>query len=132
LFWCEGIGRVLDRQATKALRVHGASEPAVKETSAGLIDPIWEYDHRVGTSITGGLVYRGKKVPALVGAYVYADYVSKKLWALWYDPQARKVTANREIPLTHGVPIMSFEEDRTIANRGRRFKESRSLNKAKG
>jgi hypothetical protein len=32
----------------------------------------------------------------------------------------------------YGVPIMSFDEDRTIANRGRRFKESRSLNKAKG
>jgi len=31
----------------------------------------------------------------------------------------------------YGVPIMSFEDDRTIANRGRRYKESRSLNKAK-
>jgi hypothetical protein len=29
----------------------------------------------------------------------------------------------------YGVPIMSFEHDRTIANRGRRYKESRSLNK---
>ena len=31
----------------------------------------------------------------------------------------------------YGVPIMSFEEDRTIANRGRSYKESRSLSKAK-
>ena len=31
----------------------------------------------------------------------------------------------------YGVPIMSFDVDRTIANRGRRYKESRSLNKAK-
>ena len=31
----------------------------------------------------------------------------------------------------YGVPIMSFEDDRAIANRGRRFKESRSLNQAK-
>ena len=31
----------------------------------------------------------------------------------------------------YGVPIMSFEQDRTIANRGRRYKESRSLNRAK-
>src|SRR5215211_6171848 len=29
----------------------------------------------------------------------------------------------------YGVPIMSFEQDRTITNRGRKFKESRSLNK---
>ena len=27
----------------------------------------------------------------------------------------------------YGVPIMSFEHDRTIANRGRRYKESRAL-----
>jgi hypothetical protein len=31
----------------------------------------------------------------------------------------------------YGVPIMSFDHDRSIANRGRRYKESRSLNKAK-
>jgi hypothetical protein len=31
----------------------------------------------------------------------------------------------------YGVPIMSFEQDRTIANRGRGYKESRSLSKAK-
>src|SRR5215212_1893371 len=30
----------------------------------------------------------------------------------------------------YGVPIMSFEEDRTIANRGRKYKESRSLSRA--
>ncbi|MEO7913160.1 MAG: pyridoxamine 5'-phosphate oxidase family protein [Roseiflexaceae bacterium] len=31
----------------------------------------------------------------------------------------------------YGVPIMSFEKDRTIANRGRGYKESRSLSRAK-
>jgi hypothetical protein len=31
----------------------------------------------------------------------------------------------------YGVPVMSFEQDRTIANRGRGYKESRSLSKAK-
>ena len=27
----------------------------------------------------------------------------------------------------YGVPIMSFEQDRTVANRGRRYKESRAI-----
>ena len=50
-----------------------------------LIEPIWEYHHDVGKSITGGHVYRGKKVPELQGAYIYADFVTGQIWALWYD-----------------------------------------------
>jgi glucose/arabinose dehydrogenase len=75
-----------------------------------LIDPIWEYHHDIGKSITGGNVYRGKQVPELVGAYLYADYVSGQMWALWYDFEKREVTANRTI-LPKGLPVMSFGED---------------------
>jgi glucose/arabinose dehydrogenase len=75
-----------------------------------LIDPIWEYHHDIGKSITGGHVYRGKLVPELSGAYLYADFVSGQMWALWYDFQKRQVTANRTI-LPKGLPVMSFGED---------------------
>ncbi len=75
-----------------------------------LIDPIWEYDHDLGKSITGGLVYRGKRLPGLTGAYIYADYVTARLWALRYDPKERRVVANH--PLKNpGLAIMSFGED---------------------
>ena len=80
------------------------------EAHAELIEPIWEYDHQVGKSITGGTVYRGSAVPALAGKYVYADFVSGKLWALTYDAAAKKVTANESIS-GNGLPIMSFGED---------------------
>jgi hypothetical protein len=46
---------------------------------AGLIDPIsgpggtLEYDHGDGISITGGFVYRGTKIPELIGKYVFGD-----------------------------------------------------------
>ena len=81
-------------------------------TSAGLIDPIWEYDHDLGRSITGGLIYRGKKVPELAGHYLYADYVSGRLWALHYDTASRRVIANRTIAHEEvTLPVVSFGED---------------------
>ncbi len=50
----------------------GETAPEVTTPLAGAIDPIFEYHHDVGKSITGGCVYRGKRLPELVGAYLYA------------------------------------------------------------
>lgn len=77
---------------------------------ADLIDPIWEYHHDVGKSITGGGVYRGTRLPELDGAYLYGDYVSMKIWALWYDENKKAVSANRLIADPQ-MPILSFGED---------------------
>lgn len=75
-----------------------------------LIDPIYEYDHRVGKSITGGFVYRGKKIPELQGHYLYADYISGKVYALNYDHKTNKVLGNYSIP-SPMFPIITFGED---------------------
>ncbi len=77
-----------------------------------LIDPIWEYPHVEpwGKSITGGLVYRGSQVPSLEGYYVYADYVSGRLWALKYDAEKKKVVENRKINWPPSLPIVTFGE----------------------
>jgi len=55
---------------------------------AGLIDPVAEYSHAEGCSITGGYVYRGKRIKNLRGAYLYADYCSGKLWGLTMQDDA--------------------------------------------
>jgi len=78
----------------------------------GMIDPIWEYPHEVGKSITGGHVYRGRRVPALQGLYLYADYVTGKVWGLRYDAGRQKVVANHPIA-GNSMPIMSFGEDQS-------------------
>jgi glucose/arabinose dehydrogenase len=75
-----------------------------------LIEPIWEYNHDVGKSLTGGLVYRGPSLPELDGYYLYADYVSAKIWGLRYDDAKGRVVANRPIR-DPNVPVMSFGED---------------------
>jgi glucose/arabinose dehydrogenase len=75
-----------------------------------LIEPIWQYDHVVGKSITGGHVYRGSRLPELAGSYLYGDYLSAKIWALRYDAAKKRVVANRPIP-DRGVQIFSFGED---------------------
>jgi uncharacterized repeat protein (TIGR03806 family) len=46
------------------------------------IDPVWEYDHTQGLSITGGYVYRGNTIPAMRGQYIYSDFSSGTIWAL--------------------------------------------------
>ena len=76
-----------------------------------LIDPIWEYHHNIGKSITGGPVYRGKKFPELVGCYLYADYVSGKLWALKYDFERKQVAANYVLQDFNHAPVICFGED---------------------
>jgi glucose/arabinose dehydrogenase len=74
------------------------------------IEPIWEYNHDVGKSIIGGLVYRGKRLPELDGMYLYGDWVSAKIWALTYDEAKKRAVANRPIK-DRGLPIYSFGED---------------------
>ncbi|HSQ57732.1 MAG TPA: PQQ-dependent sugar dehydrogenase, partial [Gemmata sp.] len=43
--------------------------------------PLIEISHTVGTSVTGGYVYRGKKFPELDGAYIFGDWETRRIWA---------------------------------------------------
>ena len=48
----------------------------------GHTPPVWEFAHGDdGCSVTGGYVYRGSAIPELIGAYVFGDYCSGKIWA---------------------------------------------------
>jgi glucose/arabinose dehydrogenase len=74
------------------------------------IEPIWEYSHEIGKSITGGAVYRGQRLPELEGDYIYGDYVSGRIWALRYDDAKKRVVANQPIK-DRSIAIYSFGED---------------------
>lgn len=48
-----------------------------------LVDPIHEYDHATGQSVTGGYVYRGAALPAAYqGRYFFADFVRGRVWSI--------------------------------------------------
>lgn len=59
--------------------------PASGCQTAGLTDPVAEYDHALGNSITGGYVYRGSAIAGLVGRYVFADFGSGRIWHIAND-----------------------------------------------
>lgn len=118
--WCADVGQnlyeeinVVSRGGNYGWNVRESMHPFGKqgvEASDKLIEPIFEYDHMVGKSITGGSVYRGSRVPELAGKYIYADYVSGKVWALTFDESTKKATRNESME-GNGLPILSFGED---------------------
>lgn len=74
----------------------------------GLIDPVAEYGHAEGCSITGGHVYRGSAIAALRGFYLYGDFCSGRVWAL---PVAARGGRRPELLARSSLAIASFAED---------------------
>ncbi len=86
-----------------------ANPPAA--ATATFIAPIWDYPNpSQGLSVTGGFVYRGAKIPALVGQYLFADFVSGRIWALNPDGE-NPVAADRVQLLATDGGISSFGLD---------------------
>src|SRR5262249_34926351 len=83
--------------------------PNRKQGPAPFVDPLLEHPHSESRSITGGFVYRGKKLPELAGAYIYGDYATCKIWAL--RQSGGKVTWKKEIAATR-LQIVAFGADR--------------------
>jgi glucose/arabinose dehydrogenase len=82
--------------------------PVLGCNDTGLINPVAEYNHSVGECIIGGFVYRGEAVPLLVGYYIYADFMSGRIWSLKYD--GGTVVENNKL-FDSGLSISSFGID---------------------
>jgi len=77
--------------------------------------PAIEYPHSQGTSVTGGAVYRGKAIPWLRGAYLYADFVSAKVWMLrWANGQVtmqpQDISDQIDLP-GYGISSFGYDND---------------------
>ena len=78
------------------------------EGDATLTFPVHEYGRGGafgGSSVTGGIVYRGSRFPDLQGKYVFGDYISGNIWSL-----VRGTPNELELLATDGS-IVSFVAD---------------------
>jgi glucose/arabinose dehydrogenase len=85
------------------------TRPYTGGAPANAIAPIYDYARAGGNcSVTGGYVYRGSRIPGLVGAYVFADQCGGQVQALRQvngqvvDQRAFSATAR---------PLVSFGQD---------------------
>lgn len=77
-------------------------------SSSGFAEPVAEYGHDLGRSVTGGFVYRGSDISPLRGHYVFGDYISGRLFSV---PAASSATVGPRVLLESGLRISSFAED---------------------
>jgi glucose/arabinose dehydrogenase len=73
-----------------------------------IVQPVAEYDHGQGCSITGGYVYRGLNLPAWQGVYLYGDYCSGLVWGLLRGAEG---AWQHELLFQTGMNITSFGLD---------------------
>ncbi len=73
-----------------------------------ILPPVVAHPHSEAGSITGGYVYRGRKLPALAGVYIYGDFQSGKVWGLRHD--GKQVVWGGELADTP-LQLVSFGED---------------------
>jgi glucose/arabinose dehydrogenase len=79
----------------------GCEEPS-------LVLPVTEYSRDLGSTVIGGVVYRGSEQPALVGGYVFADFGSGNVWLI---DAALDGPTEPVLALESNATISSFGED---------------------
>jgi uncharacterized repeat protein (TIGR03806 family) len=104
-FWVTQNGQDLWEQVYLVRRgenygwsVQEGSHPFYLDRKAGpgpIFPPVAEHHHSEARSLTGGVVYYGRKLPELRGTYIYGDYSTGRVWGIRHDGD--KVLAHREL-----------------------------------
>lgn len=118
--WTGNVGQdlweqiyIIERGGNYGWSVMEGSHPFRPERARGptpILMPVVEHDHANFRSITGGFVYRGKRLEELAGAYLYGDYDTGRIWMLRYDRRNKAVTEHREL-VDSSLRLVGFAED---------------------
>jgi glucose/arabinose dehydrogenase len=99
--------------------------PDFSELPAGIAftPPVWDYTHDQGDiCVIGGPVYHGARFPELQGQYLFADYLSGRIWAA-STPSSRPFQASQVslISSVQGITDVTVQPgtgDILLANQG--------------
>jgi len=76
--------------------------------ATSFVDPVTEYSHSQGRSVTGGHVYRGGSIAELVGWYVFGDFGNGNIFGIPEDSAAGVMP---DVLLDTPNAIVTFAED---------------------
>ncbi len=85
---------------------HDYNSSGTTGCTGSFVEPLAEYGHDVGVSITGGYVYRGTQNTALQGKFLFGDFGSGRIWA-WIAEDA-KAPRQPTLLLQSGLGISAF------------------------
>ena len=78
----------------------------------GYVAPIFDYPHPPGIAVVGGYRYRGDAIPALAGAYLYADEGASQMWAATRSDTGVWTAQQQLMPTP--TAISAFGEDEAV------------------
>jgi glucose/arabinose dehydrogenase len=126
--WIGDVGQSLWEEVNRAIRTSSGPgkginwgwrtlegthcyKPATDCVTTGKTMPLLEYEHVNGRcSVIGGYVYRGAKIPALVGQYVFGDFCTGEIWSV---PSGASAPATKVLLRDTSLTISSFGEGGT-------------------
>ena len=104
---------LLERGANYGWSVFEGGHPFYSKRKLGPtphVLPTVDHPHSEARSLTGGVVYYGKKLPELQGAYIYGDYSTGKIWGIRHD--GKSIVWHREIADTpFQISAISLDPD---------------------
>ena len=81
--------------------------PDGKRGPTPIVKPNLQFPHPEACSITGGYVYRGKRLKELFGTYICGDWETRRVWGTRFEGD--RVVSHREL-VNDGPRIVAFGE----------------------